>query len=282
MRKASPKNRTKMTLEEITARLEAAGIASPLFDALCLAERFTKKNRAALLADRHAPLDADGLEEAVRRRERREPLQYIVGEWDFYGLPFLVDSSCLIPRPDTELLVEAVIERLPEGASLLDMCTGSGCVAIAAAKYRPDVTAVGADISDDAIAAARKNAGLNGVADRVAFTVHDLREPWNAEEKFDAVVANPPYVTAREMEKVAPELRFEPRIALTDEGDGLSLIRAFVQFAKNTVKKGGLIAVEHGAKQGDEVKKIFESFGLSPATLPDIEGRPRVTLAERN
>ncbi|MBQ6262795.1 MAG: peptide chain release factor N(5)-glutamine methyltransferase [Clostridia bacterium] len=271
-----------MTLEEIAARLEAAGIPSPLFDALCLAERFTEKNRASLLADKKAPLDADGLAEAVRRRERREPLQYILGKWEFYGLPFLVDGSCLIPRPDTELLVETVVERLPEGASLIDMCTGSGCVAVAAAKYRPDITATGADVSSEAIAIARKNAELNGVANRVSFIIHDVRDPWRGGGEFDAAVANPPYVTAEEMEKATPELRFEPRAALTDEGDGLSLIRAFVRFAKDAVKEGGLIAVEHGASQRDDVKKIFESFGLSSATLPDIEGRPRVTLAERN
>ncbi|MBQ6677417.1 MAG: peptide chain release factor N(5)-glutamine methyltransferase [Clostridia bacterium] len=269
-----------MTLDEITSRLDAAGIRAARFEALCLAEHFEGKSRAALLADRHAPLDADGLAEAVRRRENREPLQYIIGKWEFYGLPFIVDGSCLIPRPDTELLAEALRERLPEGGTFLDMCTGSGCVAIAAAKYRPDITGVGADISEDAIATARKNAELNGVADRVSFIVRDVREPWSG-ERFDAAVANPPYVTAEEMEKVSPELRFEPRIALTDEGDGLSLIRAFVRLAHGAVKDGGLIAVEHGASQGDEVKKIFESFGMTPDTLPDIEGRPRVSLAER-
>ena len=158
--------------------------------------------------------------------------------------------------------------------------TAASSVAIAAAKHRPDISAVGADISEDAIGTARKNAELNGVSDRVSFVVHDVRVPWR-KEKFDTVVANPPYVTAEEMEKVEPELHFEPRIALTDGGDGLSLIRAFVPFAKDAVKDGGLIAVEHGAAQGGEVSKIFESYGLSPATLPDIGGRPRATLAER-
>ncbi len=271
-----------MTVDSITARLEAAGVPDPLFDALCLAEHFERKTRAALLFDKAAPLSADGLEEAVRRRERREPLQYILGEWEFMGLPFVTDGSCLIPRPDTELLAGEIIKRIPEKGTLLDMCTGSGCIAVAAAKYRPDITAVGADISNEAILTARKNAELNGVADRVSFEVRDVRVPWECGEKFDAVVANPPYVTAEEMDAVAPELGFEPRIALTDGGDGLSLIRAFIRFALGAVGKGGFIAVEHGAKQGDKVSEIFESSGLVPRTLPDIEGRPRVTLAERN
>ena len=279
-KKTSRKSRTKMTLDIIAARLRAAGVPDAPFDALCIAERFTGKSRAALLADKGAPFFADGLEEAVRRRENREPLQYILGEWEFMGLPFLVDETCLIPRADTELLAEIVIKRMPSGGTLLDMCTGSGCVAIAAAKYRPDISAIGADISEAAIGTARKNAKKNGVSDRGSFTVRDVRVPWRG-EKFDAVVANPPYVTAEEMEKVEPELRFEPRIALTDGGDGLSLIRAFVSFAKDAVRDGGLIAVEHGAAQGGDVSEIFESCGLSPATLPDIGGRPRATLAER-
>ena len=270
-----------MTLDGIAARLEAAGVPSPSFDALCLAEHFSKRSRALLLADKNAPLSADGLEEAVKRRENREPLQYILGKWEFMGLPFFVDSSCLIPRPDTELLAEVVIGRIPRGGSLLDMCTGSGCVAIAAAKHRPDIRAVGADLSEAAIGTARKNAELNGVAERVTFAVHDVREPWKEKAKFDVAAANPPYVTAEEMESVGAELRFEPRIALTDGGDGLSLIRAFVRLAVGAVRQGGTVAVEHGASQGDDVRRIFESYGLSPETLSDIGGRPRVTLAER-
>ena len=273
-------NRMKMTLDGIVARLTAAGVPDPRFDALCLAEEFAKKNRASLLADRSAPLDDELLEDAVRRREKREPLQYILGKWEFMGLPFFVDKSCLIPRQDTELLVDAVIKRIPPGGTFLDMCTGSGCVAIAAAKHRPDISAVGADLSKDAIDTARKNADLNGVSERVSFTVHDVREPWK-NEKFDAAVANPPYVTAEEMKKVDPELLFEPRGALTDGKDGLSLIRAFVSLARGAVKGGGFFAVEHGAAQESEVTAIFESFGFSPVTLYDIEGRPRVTLAER-
>ncbi|MBQ7475498.1 MAG: peptide chain release factor N(5)-glutamine methyltransferase [Clostridia bacterium] len=279
MPKTDPAERRKLTLDGITKRLERAGVPDPRFDALCLAEAFTGLPRAAILADRSRELCGGGLEAAVARREKREPLQYILGEWEFMGLPFYVSPSCLIPRPDTELLCETAIRALPEGGRLLDMCTGSGCVAVAAASRRPDVTAVGADISGDAISTAVKNAERNGVADRVSFVIHDVRTPWETAGVFDAAAANPPYVTAEEMKSLEPELAFEPELALTDGGDGLSLIRAFVSLAVRAVKKSGTVAVEHGSLQGEKVRMIFRERGLDPVTLDDIGGNPRVTAA---
>ena len=270
-----------MTIDGIAARLEAAGVPDPRFDALCLAEYATGTARASLLANRSADISSPSLDEAVRRRENREPLQYIIGRWEFMGIPFLVSPSCLIPRADTEILAEAVLKALPEGGSLLDMCTGSGCVAVAAAYHRPDVRAVGADISAEAISTAVENALLNGVDDRVSFAVHDVRMPWRGEEKFDVVAANPPYVSEDEMRSLLPELSFEPRCALTDGGDGFSLIRAFVKFALGAVKDGGTVAVEHGSEQGEGAREIFKENGLRPRTLCDLGGRERVTIAKK-
>ncbi len=269
-----------MTIDSAAARLEAAGVPDARFDALCIAEHVTGRSRASLLSDRSADIPLPSFEEAVARRELREPLQYILGKWEFMGIPFYTDPSCLIPRADTEILAGLIIERLPAGGSLLDMCTGGGCVAVAAAYHRPDVRAVGADVSEKAISTAVKNARLNGVEKRVSFAVHDVRTAWGRDEKFDFVAANPPYVAADEMKTLEPELRFEPEIALTDGGDGLSLIEAFLRFALPVTKKGGTVAVEHGAGQGEAVRAAFSRLGLDPATVNDLGGMPRVTCAE--
>lgn len=269
-----------MTLREITDRLYAAGVPDADFDGLILASRFTGKSGARLMADRDADLISPDLERAVARRERREPLQYIVGEWEFMGLPFEVSPACLIPRQDTELLCQTAAELLPRGGRMLDMCTGSGCVAVATAVARPDVMVSAADKYRDALDVAKRNCAKNGVADRVGLFVHDVTEPFPAERgPFDVIAANPPYIPADDLAKLEPELSFEPRHALTDEGDGLSLIRALFINCLPGLAPGGTIIVEHGADQGEAVRRIALEAGLVPRTLRDLEGRERVTAA---
>ncbi len=271
-----------MTLREITDRLRSAGVPDADFDGLTLASRFTGKSRASIMADRDAELLSPELDAAVTRRERREPLQYIVGEWEFMGLPFLVGPSCLIPRQDTELLCRTAIELLPEGGRMLDMCTGSGCVAVSAAVLRPDAVVCAADKYRDTLDTAKLNCEKNGVGHRVDLFIHDVTEPFPADKGlFDVIASNPPYIPADELETLEPELSFEPRHALTDEGDGLSLIRALFSNCASALAPGGVILVEHGSDQGEAVRRIAREAGFSPGTLRDLEGRERVTAATK-
>ncbi len=270
----------KTTLNEIVLHLKNAGIENPRRDALLLASAFEGVSDASLLCDPDGPLTSEKLIDAVERRANREPLQYILGEWEFMSLPFLVSPSCLIPRPDTEILVEYAIKHLPKNGTLLDLCTGSGCIAVAAAYYRPDVSVTAVEKYPEALAAARKNADLNGVSERIEFILGDVTDPafprFFEENKFDAIVSNPPYVSAEEMKFLEPELACEPRHALTDEGDGLSIIEAIVDIYPSYLSPGGLLIVEHGFRQGEAARRLMSRFGEC-FTLTDLGGRERAT-----
>lgn len=272
-----------MTLDDITRQFEEVGIQNAAYEARVLAEHFTKLGTAQLLAQRSLPLpNSDILEVAVCRRERREPLQYIIGEWDFMGLNFKLTPGCLIPRSDTELLCETAIKLLPQGGNMLDLCTGSGCIAASVAYYRPDVTVTALELYESAAEAARENFRriTNG---RVRTVIADALSKSDAEkyffgERFDMIVSNPPYITAKEFEALEPELFAEPACALTDGKDGLSFYRKITQIYTRYLAPHGTIAFEHGSSQGESVRKIISSAGYSPTTLRDIEQRERVTL----
>lgn len=266
-----------MTLNRLTRELEAAGIEDAAFEARLICARFTGVTEAKLLSEPDAELQgSDELALAVSRRLAREPLQYVLGEWEFMGLPFDVSDKCLIPRADTELLCETAMKYLPRGGRLLDLCTGSGCIAVSCAHYRPDAVVSALEKYPGALESAKKNAEKNGVS--VGFIEADVNDPAAVTDEFDVIVSNPPYVTAEEMETLAPELSFEPREALTDGGDGLSFYRAITDIYPAHLKKGGMLAFEHGASQGAAVRAIIEDAGYTPTTLTDVEGRERVTL----
>ncbi len=273
-----------MTLREAAARLAAAGIEDAASEARLLAAHYTGRSEASLLAARDEPLgDCPALEAALCRRARREPLQYILGRWTFFGLPFFVSPGCLIPRPETELLVEAALAALPAGARVADLCTGSGCVGIALAKTRPDVTVTAVELSDAARAIARKNADALGVADRFAVRAGDVTGPVFAQtEIFDAMVANPPYVASDEMKTLAPELAWEPAMALTDGGDGLRVIAGVLDCAARSLRAGGRLWMEIGAGQGGAVRALCAARPLTDVRiLEDLAGHERVVCARR-
>ena len=149
--------------QSLTQALAAAGIDTPAYEAALLLERFAKASRATLMTDRDRPYSTPGLESAVTRRLSREPLQYILGEWEFFGCVFTVSPHCLVPRPDTELLVETAIRVLPNNARAVDLCTGSGCIAVATLVHRPDVTADALELYPETLKLACENAKRNGV-----------------------------------------------------------------------------------------------------------------------
>lgn len=273
-----------MNLKQIICDFEKAGIENARFEAVTLASRYTGISRASLMCGDNIEFDSPCLAEAVKERLSRKPLQYILGEWEFMGLNFKVDESCLIPRQDTELLVEAVLQRLPKSPSFLDLCTGSGCIAVAIAAMKKDARGTAVEKYPDTVKTANKNAALNGVGDRIEFITGDVtKDIFDGQNiRFDAIVSNPPYVTPQEMDSLEPELKFEPRHALTDGINGLSVIEAIIGIYPKYLAHGGIIALEHGYSQGQKVRELMKNAGLSPVTLRDLSGNERVTFAKKD
>ncbi len=264
-------------LRWIAEDLRLRGVDSPRLDAELLLARALGATRIQLIVDAKRELDPrelGSLRELVKRRRAREPMAYILGEREFYGRPFRVDRRVLIPRPDTEALVDVALERtraISMSMRALDLCTGSGCVAITLARERPTSFVLGTDTSEDALTLARENALRLG-AYNVALRRGDLfasleRQPGFAFEpcRFDLVTANPPYVPAGEIASLEPDVReFEPRIALDGGDDGLSALRRVVADAPaHLVSRGGVLAVEVGAGEAGAVVALFESAGFS-------------------
>lgn len=273
-----------MTLTEIRRRLTEAGIEEAAWEARLLASRYTGVSMARLMAMGETDMgEYPALTEAVRRRTMREPLQYILGEWPFMGLDFQVSPDCLIPRADTETLCEAALAALPPGARVADLCTGSGCIGIALAACRQDITVTAVEIAENTARLAEENAVRLGVADRFTVMRGDVTKSVFAPGiRFDCIVANPPYIALNEMETLAPELAFEPRIALTDEGDGLSVIRGVLAVAAQTLTEDGVLFMEFGASQGAAVLAAAENGGLTGEILRDTGGHDRVLVARRS
>ena len=211
----------------------------------------------------------------VARRQRGEPIAYIVGKREFFGLDFAVNEAVLIPRPDTELLVELALERMAARARVLDMGTGSGAIAVALAHTRPDAVVTALDVSEAALAVARANALANGARVRL------LQSDWFAAlagESFDLIVSNPPYIHAGDDHLAQGDLRFEPRGALTDHADGLSALRIIVAGAAAHLEPGGWLLMEHGYDQAADVRALLERSGYTDvASWRDLAGIERVS-----
>ena len=267
-----------MKLREIAARLSEAGIEDAKYEASLLVEHFEGVSRAMQLA-----LDKDYQSEelisALERRVSREPLQYIIGEWDFMGYTFKVTPDTLIPRRDTELLCEFLVNNLPAGGRFADLCTGSGCIPISALLMREDARGVCVELYPDTIRVAMDNAESHGIQSRLEFILGDVTEDVLCGE-FDMIVSNPPYVTVEEMADISPEVEKEPAHALTDGGDGLSIIRKIIEIYPAHIKAGGYLAIEFGWKQGEAVTEIARSFGYESEILCDCEGRDRVIVVK--
>ncbi|NID17110.1 peptide chain release factor N(5)-glutamine methyltransferase [Luteibacter yeojuensis] len=229
--------------------------------------------------DRPDAAAVERFETLVARRVAGEPVAYILGRRDFWSLPLEVTPATLIPRPETELLVELALERLPRGGSVLDLGTGSGAIALALANERPDIEVVAVDASAAALAVARRNAERLGLA-RVAMRESD----WYAsldDRRFDVIVSNPPYVEAGDPHLRQGDLRYEPASALASGIDGLDDMRRIADGARRHLRKDGWLLVEHGWNQGDAVRALFRQSGLSHAfTAQDLEARDRVTGAQ--
>lgn len=224
----------------------------------------------------------EALISSIERRRSREPLQYVLGEVGFYNEIYKVTRDCLIPRQDTEMLVDYAVRHLREGAHFLDLCTGSGCVAISTLCATAATTAEGVDISGAAIEIAKENARINGVSDRLRLTVADVLELSYPEQSLDAVLSNPPYVTEVAYSTLEPELYFEPRIALIGGGeDGADFYRAITKSFISAIKPNGFIAFEIGYDQSHALSEIAREHGLDCEIIRDLEGLCRVAVLRR-
>lgn len=265
------------------------GIDSPRVDAELLVAESLGLDRVRLYMDLDRPLSPDelaGIRAKVARRRSREPVAYILGRRDFYGATYAVDSRVLVPRPDTEILVERTLAALPteSPARLLDLCTGSGAIPLAILRVRRSITAVGSDLSEGALEVARTNAATLGVADRFETRLGNLFEPFDASERFDAITANPPYIASAELDELMPEVaRYEPRLALDGGPDGLVLYPEIVDGAAGRLVDGGWLALELGMGQAEAVARIVTSSGEfdDVAITKDYGGVERVVSARR-
>ncbi len=252
---------TGLALAQAASRLENEGVESPRLDTELLLAHVLGVNRAALFTwpDRRlTPKELTRYRDLVARRAAREPLAYIVGHREFFGLDFVIDPRVLIPRPETELLVEhalRIARQVPAPPHIADVGAGSGIIAVTLAVHLSDVTVYALDDSAGALEVVVDNARRHGVADRVRCLCGDLLAP--LDNPVDLITANLPYVTTAEWEGLAPEIRdYEPRTALDGGPDGLALIRRLLETAGPHLRPGGTILVEIGASQGDAVTAL--------------------------
>lgn len=278
-------------INKTTPYFEKQGIESPRLTIELLLAHLLKKKRLQLYMEFERDLDEPTLEALrgmVKRRVAGEPLQYITGEVEFCGLKLMVDKRVLIPRPETELLVETVEGRLKaEGgerkaaAKIVDMGTGSGAIAIALAKKFPDAEIIAVDASREALDVARGNATLHQVKKNIRFLESDLLQNIDSSFVVDVIVSNPPYIADGELAKLPKEVRdFEPVHALAAGEDGLKVIQRLVMDARRILSPSGFVALEVGAGQRAAVEEFFGQQGYEVVeVVKDLQGHERVIVA---
>lgn len=264
-------------VEEGQRRLAAAGVEEAAVDAWLLFSYDKKVDRTWYLLNRTQRASGEEQEaylKLIARRCERVPLQHITGEQEFMGLPFRVTPDVLIPRQDTEVLVEECLRHLAPGNIFLDLCTGSGCILVSLLHYAKGTFGTGADLSGKALAVAKGNVEANGVEARLVQG--DLFEPVTG--TFDLIVSNPPYIASAEIETLAPEVReHEPRMALDGTADGLFFYKRIVQESPSYLKEGGWLCMEIGYDQGAAVQQLMEARGfVTVSVIKDLAGLDRV------
>jgi release factor glutamine methyltransferase len=268
-----------------TEYLEKKGIESPRTNAELLLADILNCKRLDLYLSFEKPLADEEINlyrEHIKRRGNREPLQYIVKDVEFFGLKFHLNKNVLIPRPETEILVEKIIEenKILSGLKILDIGTGSGIIAVCLAKFltQPVITAI--DISEDALKTAGENAINNFVDDKICFKKSDITSDL-MDEQFDIVVSNPPYISGQDFETLEPELKvYEPKAALTDLKDGLSFYRTISEKSKLLLKENGKIYLEIGKDQASQVVDLLERNFRNIKIYKDYSDIERIITGE--
>lgn len=267
-------------LVQAVARLRAAGIDDPARDARRLLAHvlgIPAGRLTLVLPDPVTDEQAGTFDQLIWRRSRREPVSHLTGLRAFFGRDFVVTADVLDPRPETEILIATALDQ-PFG-SVLDLGTGSGCILVTLLAERPDATGLGTDLSPAALEVARLNAHRLAVADRARFAAGGWYEAVPGALRFDLVVSNPPYIALSEMSGLAPELGFEPQMALTDGNDGLDAYRAITSGAARHLEPGGRLIVEIGPTQAASVSALFAANGFADIkVMRDLDGRDRVVV----
>lgn len=265
-----------MKISEAIELLCAAGVENPRHDARQLFSKFGKVSSSELVFG-DTESDSTELISAIKRRAKREPLQYIIGEVDFYRESYKVTPDCLIPRSDTEILVDFAVHNIPDGKKFIDLCTGSGCVAISTLKNTSATCAAALDISSSALAVARENAERNGVCDRIEFIHSDVFD-YTPSDEFFAVLSNPPYVTEMAYASLQPEIYHEPKIAFVGGESGLVFYEKILSLYKDKISKSGFFAFEIGYDQADALRELARKNGMSSEIIKDYSGLDRVAV----
>jgi len=291
-----PQSAGQATLGEVIAEaqrlLEQAGIESAGQEAFWIVEHVLRIPVHHVVADRDRLLPPDELlavRGLIERRVGREPLQYLIGTQEFCGLEFAVNAAVLIPRPETELLVEYVAQRIPseQQATIVDVCTGSGCIAVAIARLRPRARVIATDLSNPSLDVARQNATRHAVCERITWLEGDLLGPLagqDLEGRLDVIVSNPPYIAEADWATLQPEVRlFEPRGALVAGPQGTELHERLLQEAGRYLAPGGAMIMEIGAGQARLIRRIVDQIpGLRFHRLVyDAAGLERVVIVEQ-
>jgi len=281
-------------LRDTAVALTAAGIDNARFEARLLLSRASGLTIEQLVARGTDEVPAAVVETArslTARRVRREPMAYILGEREFWGLPFKVSPAVLVPRPDSETLIEAVLSLMPDRARawrILDLGLGSGCLLLTLLREYPQAQGVGLEASAEALVMAQENANVLGVAGRAQLIAGDWRRPGWAEAllqalggPFDLVVSNPPYIASAAVPKLMPEVSsFEPRLALDGGAEGFDAYQVIIAASPRLVTAGGFMAVEAGEGQASEITRTFAAAGLTPRPpWKDLGGIDRVVTA---
>ncbi len=269
-----------MTLSELRRRLADGGIEDADVEARLLFCRVTGLPPHRLIGGDPA-CDDPALNALLEKRLSREPLAYLLGEADFFRETYRVAPGVLIPRADTERLVEEAIARIPRGARICDLCCGSGCIGISTLANRPDLSCVSVDLSPEAVALTRENAERNGVSDRLSAVCADLFALPPEISRFDALLCNPPYIARGVIPTLSPEVLREPEAALDGGDDGLDFYREIARRLPDLLKPNGLALLEIGYDQEGAVSALFRAVGALPTVLSDYGGNPRVAILSR-
>ncbi len=276
------------TLEQATEILQVSGIVEARREAKSLLAFVLDKNRTFLVAHSEYELSAEEktqFQTVLERRATREPFQYIVGRQEFCGLNFTVTKDVLIPRPETEMIVEAASEILKENARFCEVGIGSGCISVSILHRVKTASAIGLDISKRALTVAEGNAKTHRVLERLELKLSNVFDNLQNEkdEKFDLIVSNPPYISSEEMKALQREVRnFEPHIALTDEKDGLSIVEKIIDDAPNFLKADGFLLMEIGFNQAIKVQEMFDkTIWREIEILPDLQRILRMVKAKK-
>ncbi|HHT15289.1 MAG TPA: peptide chain release factor N(5)-glutamine methyltransferase [Clostridiales bacterium] len=259
-------------------RLLSVGIEEAAHDSLALLSHAIEKDAADVLlfGGSLSTEQQETFDRLVERRAARYPLQYILGESFFMGLGFYVDENVLIPRFDTECVCEAALENLPQNARVLDLCTGSGALAIAIKKTRPDATVDATELSPAALEIAKKNAKRNGV--EIQFYLGDLFA--QAQGYYDLIVSNPPYVPKKDWESLQEEVKHEPRMALDGGDSGFDVYKRIIDAVKDYLKPDGRLVLEAGDGQAETLVGMLKKRFKSLHVRNDLAGRPRTVIAQ--